>query len=124
MIFNSIYRKESTPPPANTWLLNENLRIYTDGPGSFSENKINFISNGEDFAGIYRTYSGFELYLTYTTATLNATNVFTKIYTSTDYDENTATYSWLNEKYRTVTFETEPNVSLLGWLNRNGTKLA
>ena len=88
------------PPQGETWLINE----YLYPPGSFSYN-INFTSNNENFTQISKTWDNKESVLT-----LKYGNQV--VWAS-------ASGSWVNENYRTITFETAPTGDLLTWLGSN-----
>lgn len=107
-----VYEKPSSS--GETWVLNETLTDYdsmnygteSDWYGDsngFSEN-INFICNGVQYYGI------------------NAFNTHTppEITMSVKLVYNNS--SWIDEKYRTVTFAKPPTGDLLTWLQSNGVK--
>ena len=86
-----------------TWVLDTHP---TFGASSWSYD-INFTSNGNSYSKFnYYFRNPLEAYLRYDT-----TNVF---------DINGV--GWIDEKYRTVTFETEPTGDLLAWLQANAVK--
>lgn len=88
-----------------TWLLNTQPVF---GAKSWSYD-INFTSNGNSYSKFnYYFLNPLESYLRYDT-----TNVF---------DINGV--DWIDENYRTVTFETAPTGDLLAWLEANGVKQA
>lgn len=93
-----------------TWVLNETPTY----PSSSIEETINFKSNGKDYISIL-------------ISARQPNNVFgiSYYYGATSYD---AVYppqkpqGWLDNAYRTITFETAPTGDLLAWLQANGVK--
>lgn len=100
-----VFEKSSSEQPSTgeTWVLDTRP---TFGARSWSYD-INFTSNGNSYSKFnYYFLNPLESYLRYDT-----TNVF---------DINGV--GWIDENYRTVTFETAPTGNLLTWLQANGTK--
>ena len=94
---------QTKPVTGETWVLNTHP---TFGATSWSYD-INFTSNGNSYSKFnYYFLNPLESYLRYDT-----TNVF---------DINGV--GWIDENYRTVTFETAPTGDLLTWLQANGVK--
>ena len=88
-----------------TWVLNDHL-----GTNELSFTSVNFTSNQIAFEGISRTRTGYDDVLAY--------RGFDKINTIECYIDS----SWVDEAYRTITFETAPTGELLTWLQSNATK--
>lgn len=92
-----------TLPLQATWLLNQNIaeayyKLTTE---------INFVSNGQNFSKFIIGWDD-----------IKGTN-FIQYDTTIVLDIG---HRWVNENYRTVTFETKPTGELLTWLQANGTK--
>ena len=95
-----------------TWVLNYQIK-----PGSQSYNftGLNFVSNNSTFDRIYYQRNAVDDgNLSYYNA-----SVETGVYSFYDYSDQ-----WVNEAYRTITFNTAPTGDLLTWLQANGTKQA
>lgn len=93
-----------------TWVLNYQIK-----PGSQSYNftGLNFVSNNSTFDRIYYQRNAVDDgNLSYYNA-----SVETSVYSFYDYSDQ-----WVNEAYRTITFNTAPTDDLLTWLQANGTK--
>ena len=89
-----------------TWVLNDHL-----GTNELSFTSVNFTSNQIAFDGISRTRTGYDDVLAYR-------GVDKVINTIECYIDS----SWVDEAYRTITFETAPTGDLLTWLQANGVK--
>lgn len=95
-----------------TWLLNETLTDTTSGAGVGAS--VNFISNDTNYIGItvFLKVGREGLQVDYKVSATEPITVY-----------NTLTGSgWVNEAYRTITFETAPTGDFLTWLQANGTK--
>ena len=93
---------------SETWIINENPSVVLNG--SLISFTITFTSNNTEYLKINATidYSGPVYYLSYYEST-----VPTQVYNGT----------WVDEAYRTITFDTAPTGSLLTWLQANAVKV-
>lgn len=85
-----------------TWVLNEDIPIAQD---EHTWN-VNFTSNG----------------ITYTKLTWHFSQKQILKYDSTVVYKEVPVASWLDQAYRTITFDTAPTGDLLTWLQNNGVK--
>jgi len=97
-----------------TWVLNETLTTIE------IEADVNFVSNGESFAKMYRGYTETSLYLPDPSNNYLAywPNVSSASGVINAYHDGV----WMDEAYRTVTFSTTPTGDLFTWLQANATK--
>lgn len=103
MIYNYPIRKKQS---GETWLLNETCyKIHA--------NLIPpFYSGGVEVSSVTRGLEG-RRYATYFNGILVAKSI--KNYSDTN-------YTWVNDAYRRITFDTVPSGDLLTWLEENGVK--
>ena len=101
----NVYAPYQPISTGETWLLNDHL-----GTNELSFTSVNFTSNQIAFEGISRTRTGYDDVLAY--------RGVDKINTIECYIDS----SWVDEAYRTITFETAPTGELLTWLQSNGAK--
>ena len=94
-----------------TWVINENPIL---GEDDFFE--ISFTSNNQVFTNLSTTDSFNGLQLSFADV---VNYVVVDVYY---YDSNISVYTWANEAYRTITFETAPIGDLLTWLEANAVK--
>lgn len=87
-----------------TWYFNKTIPIKAT-----AKYTATFVCNGTYYSEIYyvHLFNGSEMY--YTNESMRKT-----VYTS-------GKKGWVNESYRTITFETEPTGDLLTWLQANAT---
>jgi len=96
-----------------TWLINENPQLKIDG--NFLNFTITFTSNNTVYRKLYSAdYGAGYWYLFY--------------YEVPEYNQGPLVYnkyyqSWIDEAYRTITFDTAPTGSLLTWLQANAVKV-
>lgn len=98
IIGDGVYTTHAVAISGETWLLNSTITPQT------ASYEVNFTSNSEDYTSIVMSAKGT---MSYNSAT-----------TGNDVYEG----FWVNEAYRTITFETAPTGNLLTWLQANGTK--
>lgn len=93
-----------------TWVIDENPDIINDG--NYLNFTITFTSNNTVFYKLYSAdYGGGYYYLFYYEVYNEGPLVYNKYY-----------QAWINEAYRTVTFNTAPTGDLLTWLQANAVK--
>lgn len=103
IIYGETIMFPTTSQGGGTWLLNQGIaatyyKLTTE---------INFVSNGQNFSKFIIDWDD-----------IKGTN-FIQYDTTIVLDIG---HRWVNENYRTVTFETKPTGELLTWLQANGTK--
>lgn len=109
MIFNE--RKPSKKKRL-TWLINENLDFWENS----THNAI-FTSNGKrwrSFALSSANYAAGTSYFHYNTESTGSLKTVATIV-------NGPKTTWVNQAYRTITFDEEPTGDLLTWLEANAT---
>jgi len=107
-----------------TWVIDEDISF-----NSFDFD-VDFTSNNTEYVRLKGWHDQFDdeyydiCYLTYyeTISPYKATDVYSYVY---DYDSSPyiRDRSWIDEAYRTVTFETAPTGDLLTWLEANAVKV-
>lgn len=90
---------------SKTWV------IKSDAAGEFATTQISFTSNGQKFTSIGANWDGGPIVLYYDNTEIAG------------YEPGTETqYTFDNEAYRTLTFDTPPTGALLTWLQSNAVK--
>ena len=126
---NTLYENTTgaVTPTGETWVLNENINISTGKniTGVFGKNcKLNvgsFTCNGSSYICLAFDYDGNNSSTggaAFGISAIADDNSYTETYTDPEYSGT----GWVNEAYRTITFETAPTGELLTWLQANGTK--
>lgn len=96
---------------SETWVLNEAL-----GTTDLTPPAINFTSNSKNFNDMSYNWSEGMAILSYIDRNNRDNDV--DVYNTNSF------VNWINQAYRTITFETAPSGDLLTWLTANGTKQA
>lgn len=91
--------------PKLTWVINESFSLPPTSPGY----KANFVSNNTSYVRLQALGNRLAYYYLISNGAAESLQI---AYNG---------YSWLNENYRTITFDTEPTGDLLTWLQANAT---
>lgn len=100
---------QQEPSTGETWVLNESIDTTSE-----KEFTVNFNSKDVDYSAINLQYMRNKQIMDYVVSA-GTGGIGTTVYSELE-------SGWIDQAYRTITFETSPTGGLLTWLQANGTK--